>query len=146
MHPFSLSLGDDINCFDATSAVPATISLPMSKILSKFIVFAPDLPGALSRRLSVREAHLANVRENIAKGFFGTPPLVLPSSLKRSTELMTRDRLDLGGATMTPADSMNGSALILNCKSIEHARELIEADPYYSADVVSELNLLGPFG
>jgi len=74
-----------------------------------FLVIAHDGTdeGALERRMAVREEHLA-----VARG------------------LHERGVLQVGGAILSAAGGMIGSAMVIEADSEEQLRELLEADPY----------------
>ncbi|KZV62278.1 hypothetical protein PENSPDRAFT_658220 [Peniophora sp. CONT] len=87
----------------------------------KFVVWAPDQVDALTRRLSVREAHL-----------------------KGAGQLKEKGILLYGGATLTPESiaaiqpsekKMTGSMLLYEAESIDVIREIIEKDVYYVNNV-----------
>ncbi|KDQ09787.1 hypothetical protein BOTBODRAFT_116673 [Botryobasidium botryosum FD-172 SS1] len=89
-----------------------------------FIIWAPDCTDAeaFSRRMSVREEHLAGVKADIAKGEHWD--------------------LKIGGAILTPESilpdaqkKMIGSAFIVAAEDIESLRKRIESDVYYTARV-----------
>lgn len=76
-----------------------------------FAVTAYDLPDAHERRMAARPAHFAYV-ESIA------------------------DKIALAGPLRTPdGQGFVGSILIYQADTIEEARALFEADPYFSAGI-----------
>lgn len=75
----------------------------------KYIVHAYDYidPGALDRRMAVRPAHLAYVRQLKEKGQFV-----------------------LGGALLGPEQTMIGSMLILDMDTEADLQNYLKTDPY----------------
>lgn len=75
----------------------------------KYIVHAYDYtdPGALDRRMAVRPAHLAYVRQLKEKGQFL-----------------------LGGALLNPEQAMIGSMLILEFETEAALQHYLKTDPY----------------
>ncbi|KAG9033229.1 hypothetical protein FRB95_000408 [Tulasnella sp. JGI-2019a] len=85
-----------------------------------FVVWAPDFDDAeaFSRRLQVREQHLANGAAKAKKG-----------------------TIKLGGAMLTPESitggdrKMVGSMLLFEADSLEEVRKLVEEDVYFKGKV-----------
>jgi len=92
-----------------------------------FIVHALDMtdPDAFTRRLSVREKHLANMQTLIDSGF-----------LKVAGALMTPESITGGERKLI------GSTLIVESTDIESVREIFEKDVYYTKDVWDREKLL----
>ncbi|KZT69326.1 hypothetical protein DAEQUDRAFT_669892 [Daedalea quercina L-15889] len=90
--------------------------------LHKFAVWAPDMtdPEAFSRRMAVRESHLANANKMHESG-----------------------TLKLGGGLLAPESiaspnapfKLVGSLMVIEADSIESARKIIESDVYYQSGV-----------
>ncbi|KAG8883230.1 hypothetical protein FRB98_003207 [Tulasnella sp. 332] len=95
----------------------------MSSTKHTFVVWAPDFDDAegFSRRLAVREEHLAVAAKEIATG-----------SLK------------IGGVCLTPESitggdkKMIGSMMLFEAESLEEVRARIESDIYYKKNVVGK--------
>ena len=81
-----------------------------------YIVYAPDKPDNLARRMEVRPRHLAYWQENSACIFVAGP--------------MFDDNGDFCGST-----------LIIEADDIETVRALAEADPYWTDGVFESLNI-----
>ncbi|KAI0667082.1 hypothetical protein C8Q78DRAFT_983090 [Trametes maxima] len=88
----------------------------------KFLVYAPDMAdeGALQRRLSVRQAHLARAKEEEAKGV-----------VKLGGALLTPDSI----VSQTAEKKMVGSVFICEAESVDAVRKLMESDVYYTSGV-----------
>ncbi|SDL53399.1 hypothetical protein SAMN05421823_106260 [Catalinimonas alkaloidigena] len=82
--------------------------------MPQFIVTAHDYtdPQALERRMSVREAHLENVRKLKADGKFV-----------------------IGGATLDAEGKMNGSVAIFDFPTQEELEAFLSTDPYVAGRV-----------
>ncbi|KAJ3212158.1 hypothetical protein HDU67_003994 [Dinochytrium kinnereticum] len=86
-----------------------------------FIVLAKDGKDsdALSRRLAVRESHLARAKDAFAKG-----------------------QSVMGGATLNAeTGNMDGSVLVLDFPTIEEAEEYVRGDPYVVGGVWKEVEV-----
>lgn len=92
-----------------------------------YVIFAQDLPNSLEKRLSVREQHLARLRE-----------------------LQAEDRLLTAGPnpavdSETPTEAgFTGSTVIAKFPSLEAAKEWASQDPYVAAGVYGEV-IVKPF-
>ncbi|KAG8759842.1 hypothetical protein FRC12_009683 [Ceratobasidium sp. 428] len=92
--------------------------------LHTFIVYAPDCsdPDALSRRMSVREAHLLKAREELGT-FIETGGAILdPNS-------------DLEAVKAGGPKKMIGSVLFIKGNSLEEVTTRIKKDIYYTARI-----------
>lgn len=78
-----------------------------------FLVIAHDGTdeGALERRMVVREEHLAGARRLHETGV-----------------------LSVGGAILSTAGRMIGSAMVMEADGEEQLKELLEADPYFRGE------------
>ncbi|KAI0261348.1 hypothetical protein BC834DRAFT_830366 [Gloeopeniophorella convolvens] len=97
----------------------STASAPAPKHL--FAVYAPDrsAPGALERRLAVRERHLAGVDGLLARGL-----------MKFGGALLAPGLVDAQGRK-----SMVGSVMFYEAETLEEVRAAVEADAYWTGDV-----------
>jgi uncharacterized protein len=73
-------------------------------------VIARDRPGAEPKRLAVRDAHFAYVETIL-------------------------DRIAVAGPLRTESGGFAGSVLIYHAANEAEARALLEADPYWAADI-----------
>ncbi|KZT65387.1 hypothetical protein DAEQUDRAFT_676885 [Daedalea quercina L-15889] len=92
--------------------------------LHKFAVWAPDMtdPEAFSRRMSVRESHLANAKKIHANGTL---------IAKIGGGLLAQESIASPNAPLT----LVGSMMVIEADSIESARKVIESDIYYQSGV-----------
>ncbi|EPS96631.1 hypothetical protein FOMPIDRAFT_1130128 [Fomitopsis schrenkii] len=90
--------------------------------LYKFAVWAPDMsdPEAFSRRMAVRETHLANAKKTFASG-----------TLKFGGGLLAPESI----ASPDAPTKLVGSMMVIEADSIESARAVIESDVYYQSGV-----------
>ncbi|KAI5116477.1 hypothetical protein M0805_003506 [Coniferiporia weirii] len=88
----------------------------------QFMVYAPDKTddGALQRRLSVRERHLANAK-----------PLVESGVLKFGRAVLSPESI----ASPDAPQNMVGSMMIFQASSLDEVKKIIESDIYYSDGV-----------
>ena len=88
--------------------------------MSQFLILADDYkdPDALSRRLSVREAHLQRMREERAKGNF-----------------------IIGGAKLNEYDNMHGSMLVVQLQNEDEVKKWVEEDPYITGKVWEKIEI-----
>jgi len=78
-----------------------------------FVVWAPDYPDALERRLAVRVQHSEGVKRLVAEGV-----------------------IKLGAPMSDPtSDKMNGSLLVVEAESAAAVRAIIEKDVYWASNV-----------
>jgi uncharacterized protein YciI len=91
--------------------------------MPQFLILADDYkdPDALSRRLSVREAHLQRMREEKVKGSFV-----------------------IGGAKLNEQGNMHGSMIIVQLENEEAAQQWVNEDPYIKGKVWEKIEIL-PF-
>ncbi len=87
--------------------------------MALFVLVCTDKPDALSLRMATREAHLAYVRENLA-------------------------RLKLAGPLSDEAGDMAGSLFIMEAEDIGQVRAFNAADPYTQAGLFQSVQVL-PF-
>lgn len=110
----------------------------------KFFVYALDKTeeGTLARRYDVRPRHLEKLQPLIASGTVSKWTMILQVKLTSPNDVMYTG---LGGMLLSPK-SMEieghggkavGSFLIVQAKTIEEARKVIESDLYYTSGVVS---------
>ncbi|KAL7422876.1 hypothetical protein Q5752_002173 [Cryptotrichosporon argae] len=93
--------------------------------MPSFIVYAPDYPNSLAKRLAVREEHLARVKQEIASGVheYGRPFLPPPDAQPHGLNLPPG----------TP--NIGGSLSVYKMPSREAVWERIKADVYWTAGV-----------
>jgi uncharacterized protein YciI len=91
--------------------------------MPQFLILADDYkdPDALSRRLSVREAHLQRMREERTKGNFV-----------------------VGGAKLNEQGNMHGSMLVVQLEDEDAVKKWIDEDPYVTGKVWEKIEIL-PF-
>ena len=91
--------------------------------MPQFLILAQEYKDAdaLSRRLSVREAHLKRVRAEKAEG-----------------------RCIIGGAKLNEKGNMHGSMLVVQLQNEEVARQWVSEDPYVTGKVWEHIEIL-PF-
>ena len=91
--------------------------------MPQFLILAQEYKDAdaLSRRLSVREAHLKRVRAEKAEG-----------------------RFIIGGAKLNEKGNMHGSMLVVQLQNEEVARQWVSEDPYVTGKVWEHIEIL-PF-
>jgi len=91
--------------------------------MPQFLILAQDYADAdaLTRRLSVREAHLKRVRLEKAEG-----------------------RFVIGGAKLNNEGNMHGSMLIVQLENEEAVRQWVSEDPYVTGKVWEHIEIL-PF-
>ena len=82
-----------------------------------FIVYAPDKPGALERRMEVRPRHLEYWGESPLKVFVAGP-------------ILDEETGDLAG-----------SVLIVEADDITTVRQYAEADPYWTEGVFARMDI-----
>lgn len=58
-----------------------------------YVIFAQDIPGSLEKRLSVREQHLARLKQLQAEGRLLTAVPILPLTMKILAKLALQARL-----------------------------------------------------
>ncbi len=85
-----------------------------------YAIITRDRPGAAKTRMEKLKEHLAHVEAHI-------------------------DRLAVAGPLRDAAGAFLGSLLIVKAESEADARALIEADPYFKADIWSDVDI-GAFG
>ncbi len=81
-----------------------------------FAIVTRDRPGAAAIRKERLQAHLAHVEA-------------------------TLDRLAIAGPLRDEDGNFVGSLLVVKADSAEDARALLEADPYFQADIWSEIRI-----
>lgn len=81
-----------------------------------YAIVTRDRPGATAMRMEKLKEHLAHVGAHI-------------------------DRLAVAGPLRDPAGAFVGSLLIVKADSEADARALIEADPYFKADIWSDVDV-----
>lgn len=88
--------------------------------MPQYLILADDYTDAdaLSRRLAIRETHLARMREERPKGNF-----------------------ELGGAKLDGDNRMVGSMLVINAASEEEAWEWVKTDPYVTGKVWDKITI-----
>ena len=88
--------------------------------MPQFLLLADDHTDAdaLSRRMAVREQHLARMRAERPKGNF-----------------------ELGGAKLDASGKMVGSMLVMNADNEQDAWEWINADPYVTGKVWDKITI-----
>lgn len=88
--------------------------------MQQYLVLADDYTDdeALSRRLAVREAHLARMGVEKPKGFF-----------------------EVGGAKLNADGKMVGSMLVISAENEAAAWEWINADPYVTCKVWEKITV-----
>jgi uncharacterized protein YciI len=85
-----------------------------------FAVWATDRAGTQQKRLAVRDAHRARLREPGAH----------------------RVKVVLGGPTSSESsDAMNGSLLVIEADDIESVRRFVAEDPYELAGVYASVEI-----
>jgi uncharacterized protein YciI len=91
--------------------------------MPQYLILADDYKDAyaIDRRLAVREAHLARMSVEKAKGNFVT-----------------------GGAKLDDEGKMIGSMLVINAATEDDARQWVQADPYITGKVWEKVEFL-PF-
>jgi len=91
--------------------------------MPQFLILADDFTDdeALSRRMAVREQHLARMAVEKAKGNF-----------------------EVGGAKLNSEGKMFGSMLVISAENEAAAREWINEDPYVKGRVWDKINVI-PF-
>ena len=110
-----------------------------------FIIWAPDYTAedVLPRRQSLLQKHLEGIYALAAKGWFSACSIFNACSLLYFTQCIAES----GGYTVTPETTTNpvperkvtGSMLIVEDESVEAVRKLIEADCYWTENIVSKL-------
>lgn len=105
-----------------------------SSDLQLFIIWAPDCTDedAFSRRMAVREQHLARAAENKKKGYVTkiSGPYLTPESI----------------ATPDAPKKLIGSMLLVRAKSLEEVRANVESDVYWTNNVWDKEKLvIAPF-
>ena len=91
--------------------------------MPQFLILAEDYKDAdaLSRRLSVREAHLNRMRAEKAEG-----------------------RFVIGGAKLNEQGNMHGSMLIVQLENEDAVKQWVQEDPYLTGKVWEHINIF-PF-
>lgn len=91
--------------------------------MPQFLILAEDYKDAdaLTRRLSVREAHLKRMRTEKAEG-----------------------RFVIGGAKLNEQGNMHGSMLIVQLENEKAVQQWVQADPYVTGKVWEHINIF-PF-
>ena len=84
--------------------------------MTTFVMTCTDHPGNLPRRMGARDAHLAYVRENLA-------------------------RLKLAGTLLDANGDMAGSLFIMEADSIDEVKAFNAADPYTLAGVFETVDI-----
>jgi uncharacterized protein len=85
-----------------------------------FAVWATDREGTQDKRLAVREAHRARLRD--------------PG--------VHRVKVVVGGPTLSEADeSMNGSLLVIEADDIDAVRRFVREDPYHLEGVYAAVEI-----
>ena len=85
--------------------------------MSKFYaIIARDKPGAAATRMEKLKAHLAHVEAGL-------------------------DRLAVAGPLRDEEGNFTGSLLVVKAESEAEARALLEADPYYKAQIWSDVEI-----
>ncbi|CAE7170501.1 unnamed protein product [Rhizoctonia solani] len=89
-----------------------------------FVLYAPDCndPDALSRRLSVREAHMAKAKE------------ILGTFLIRGGAMLAPDS-DLDAVAAGGPKKMIGSVIFVGGNSLEEVTKRVKEDIYYTSGV-----------
>jgi uncharacterized protein YciI len=105
-----------------------------------FAIYAPDFtdPGALDRRISVREEHLEGMSRLRSNGVASTCILLLQPT--RTPFFLCAE---FGGPLLSPEltdeqgrTKIIGSLFFLEAESVEEARKIVESDIYYKSLVV----------
>ncbi|CAG8436807.1 6893_t:CDS:10 [Ambispora gerdemannii] len=100
---------------------------------------------ALSRRLAVREAHLARIKESREKG-----TLILGGALLKDAKTDVDNGVGVGDgsesvkANEEPKEIMNGSLMILEAETVQDVHKFVEQDPYVTGSVWERVVVL-PF-
>ena len=89
-----------------------------------YLVIAKDPPGTLAQRLASRADHLARLHDLNNQG-----------RLKLAGPMPAVDAPDPGN------DGFTGSALVVEFDSIAHARDWVQADPYFAAGVYASADV-----
>ncbi len=86
--------------------------------MPQFLILADDYTDdeALSRRLSVREQHLAQIRVEKSEG-----------------------RFIIGGAKLNKENQMHGSMLVVELETEEAVKQWINVDPYVTGKVWNKM-------
>ncbi|KAG8690009.1 hypothetical protein FRC11_014426 [Ceratobasidium sp. 423] len=89
-----------------------------------FVLYAPDCndPDALSRRLSVREAHMAKAKENLGTFLIRGGAMLAPDS-------------DLDAVAAGGPKKMTGSVIFVRGNSLEEVTKKVKEDIYYTSGV-----------
>ena len=100
-----------------------------------FAVWAPYCTDSemLTRRSDVRDAHLEGLKRIIAQGLLSASRFCIFWRVFTLNSTIT----ELGGPTSDPVSGQpTGSMLVVEAKSIETLREVLENDPYWLKNVV----------
>ncbi|KAF9268783.1 hypothetical protein L218DRAFT_994608 [Marasmius fiardii PR-910] len=97
-----------------------------SKLLSKFVVYAPDKESSLDRRYEVRQQHLNEI-----------DPLI-KSGVVKVGGMMVDPKSDLS----LPQKKATGSLMIYEAESLEQVKKMVEGDIYYTSGVWDEEKLI----
>lgn len=100
--------------------VPEGATLPTKRTHTVIVALDGKDPGALDRRMKVREAHFARVRSMAADG-----------------------TLAFGGAVLDDSGRMIGSIAVVRFDTDAAARDWMNADPYVTGDVWQDITLYG---
>ncbi|KAJ1307412.1 hypothetical protein OPQ81_001514 [Rhizoctonia solani] len=89
-----------------------------------FVLYAPDCndPDGLSRRLSVREAHMAKAKENLGTFVIRGGAMLAPDS-------------DLDAVAAGGPKKMIGSVIFVRGNSLEEVTKRVKEDIYYTSGV-----------
>jgi uncharacterized protein YciI len=110
----------------------------------KFMVYAPDKTeeGTLAKRYEVRPKHLEELQPRLDSGTVRECPEILHSQSVFNANISWTE---LGGMLLSPesieseghARKAVGSMLIVQARTINEARKIIESDVYCTSGVVS---------
>ncbi|TFY74027.1 hypothetical protein EWM64_g9987 [Hericium alpestre] len=96
-----------------------------------FVVWAPDYPDGLPRRLEVRAKHLEGMKAHVESG-----GLVLGGAMVDEDSLLPS----------VTAKKMEGSVMIFKAARLEEVKSIIESDIYWTSNVWDKENLqIKPF-
>ncbi|CAG8597945.1 4094_t:CDS:2, partial [Ambispora leptoticha] len=112
----------------------------------QFVVIAHDYSDAeaLSRRLSVREAHLVRAKESKEKGIIIFGGALLKSAKTDDNADVDRGDSRSGDANGEAKEIMNGSLFVLEAETVQDVYKFVEQDPYVTGNVWERIVVL-PF-
>ncbi|CAE6352511.1 unnamed protein product [Rhizoctonia solani] len=96
----------------------------VTRMSHTFVLYAPDCndPDALSRRLSVRESHMARAKEDVGKFLIRGGAMLAPDS-------------DLDAVAAGGPKKMIGSVIFVRGNSLEEVTKRVKEDIYYTSSV-----------